>query len=210
MERKKARYKKKPNADGTPARKEKPANADRRALEFVARYLVNLNATEAYKAVFETEKKKLDDHSARTGASRLLQRDDIKQYVQEAIKERNAAFQVDAYYVVQRLHAIVETDYTEAVQYLTQDEINQIPTSVRKLIQSIDIEKTKTDYDGEYSKSVETQRYKVTFMSKDKALESLAKHTGVFIKDNIQLQKDVSKMSFTEIMKEIEGELEND
>lgn len=49
---------------------------------FVDEYLIDLNATRAYKAAYPNIK---NDHSARTLASRLLTKVDIKTYIDEQL-----------------------------------------------------------------------------------------------------------------------------
>lgn len=201
--------KKKSTARGmTMKARHKALNSEIKLREFVDRYFVAFDASEAYKAVFYAENEKVDSHTLRTSASRLLHRADVREYILEEQKKRNTELFVDQFYVIRKMLDIVEVDYTDAVRLMTQDEINQIPSAVRKLIQSIKIKKSSTEFDGDQERKYEQTTYEVTFMSKDKALEGLAKFTGVNMRDNIQLHKDVSKMSFAEIAKELEAELE--
>ena len=172
-----------------------------RVIEFVEAYLLNFNATKAYSKVFE----RLADHSATAAASEYLRTDNVQQYLQKRLKERRKELHADQNYVVRKLLDIVETDYVDSIQYLTKEQIDKIPKEVRPLIQTIKVSKNssyRTDSEGrEFSNDSKT--YEVTFMSKDKALELLGKHTGAFMKDNVQGQYDMGKMSFTDAMKSI-------
>lgn len=173
-----------------------------RAKEFVEAYLVNFNATAAYSLVFDCE----PTNACTVAASAFLRTIDVQQYLQQRLKERRDELHVDQNFVVKKLLQIVETDYVDSIQYLTKDQINQIPKSVRPLIQSIELDKSRTENtDAEGNEKIFTStRYKVTFMSKDKAIELLGKHTGAFMRDNVQLNADLGRMSFTDALKELD------
>lgn len=50
---------------------------------FCEEYLIDLNATRAYKKVYQTDK----DNSARANASKLLQKQEVKEYIEERLEE---------------------------------------------------------------------------------------------------------------------------
>ena len=166
--------------------------------KFVDEYLTDFNAGRAYQKVYSPTS---TIESCRTLASKLLTHIDIQQYLQEKLNERKAQLHVDQAFVVRKLLEITEIDYVDSIQHLTNDEINKIPPDVRKFIQSIKLIRTRNRGDNFDN---ETEKYEVTFMSKDKALELLGKHTGAFMRDNIQGQFDMGRISFTDALKELD------
>lgn len=50
---------------------------------FCEEYLIDLNATRAYKKVYQTDK----DNSARANASKLLQKPEVKEYIEQRLEE---------------------------------------------------------------------------------------------------------------------------
>ena len=166
---------------------------------FVDNYLNDFNAKRAYLEVINS---KVTPESAAALASKLLNDLNVQQYLSEKLNERKQQLHVDQSFVVRKLLEITEIDYVDSIQHLTNDQIEKIPKDVRKFIQSIKLLRTKTR--GENNFESETEKYEVTFMSKDKALELLGKHTGAFMKDNVQGQYDLGRMGFTDALRELD------
>ena len=175
--------------------------------DFVDEYLTNgYNATEAYASCCAGKSTKSRE-SCGTLGSNLLQNVKVKQYLELRIEQRKKELHVDQNYVVRKLLEIVECDVVEQTQYLTKDELDKMPKNVRKLVTSIETIKTTTKRSFKYGNETEeefNEKYKVTFMSKDKAIDSLGKHTGAFMKDNITLQGNIETKSFTDALKDID------
>ena len=175
--------------------------------DFVDEYLTNgYNGTEAYAKCYASKSTKSREVLGSL-ASRLLQNATVKHYLELRIEQRKKELHVDQNYVVRKLLEIVECDVVEQTQYLTKDELDKMPKNVRKLVTSIETIKTTTTRTFKYGNDTEkefNERYKVTFMSKDKALDSLGKHTGAFMKDNITLQGNIETKSFTDALKDID------
>lgn len=173
---------------------------------FVDEYLANgFNATQAYGKHVATQRAKPEHYHS--SASEFLRRDDTQEYLNERLEQRKKEIHVDQNYVVRKYLEIVECDYLDSTQYLTKDEIDKMPRNVRKLVVSIDTDTRTTHFrHGNYDNKREEiqEKYKVTFMNKDKALESLAKHTGTFMKDNISLQGNIETKSFTDALKDLD------
>jgi phage terminase small subunit len=173
----------------------------KRHVDFIERYLMHFNATKAYSDTYGV--KNMD--AARASASKLLASPNVQQYLQRRLAERKAELHVDTNYVVRKLTEIVEADFVDSTQYLTADQLKKIPTEIRKLIQTIEIMKTKNSShtnSGDYE--TETEKYKVTFMSKDAAINALGKHTGAFIKDNVSANINLDQMTFTDALKQLD------
>lgn len=181
--------------------KKKPLTAKASAQQkaFIDEYLTDFNAGRAYQEVYA---KTSTIESCRTRASSLLTHIDVQQYLQLKLDERKKQLHVDQSYVVRKLLDITEIDYVDSIQYLTNDQLAKIPKDVRKLIQSVKLLRTKTR--GENGFESESEKYEVTFMNKDKALELLGKHTGTFMKDNIQGQFDLGRMGFADALKDLD------
>lgn len=175
-----------------------PAKSITKKRAFVDNYLRDFNARRAYIEVYA---KNITDESAATQACTLLKEKDVQVYLTQCLEDRKAELKVDQNYVVRKLLEITEADFVDSIQYLTKDQIEKIPKDIRRLIQSIKIAKShKTDGDLD----IFTQKYEVQFMSKDKALELLGKHTGAFMKDNINANIDLGRQSFTDALKELD------
>lgn len=169
---------------------------------FVDNYLQDFNATRAY---LEEVNANVQPLSAGSLAGRLLQDTKVQEYLKQRLDERKQALHIDQSYVVRKLLEIVESDYVGTIQHVTERELEQIPANVRKLIQSIKLLKTKNLHESNgNTHETETEKYEVTFMSKDKALELLGRHTGTFAKDNVQGQYDMGRMGFTDALKTLD------
>lgn len=178
-----------------------PKKLSRKQEAFIENYLLHFNAAKAYSTVYGI----LDPAHASGSASRLLADATMQQYLQRRLAERKAELHIDVNYVVRKLTEIVEADFVDSTQYLTANQLKEIPSEIRKLIQSIEIHKTKNSQhtnSGDYE--TETEKYKVTFMSKDAALQGLGKHTGTYIKDNVSGQFNLDQMTFTDALKQLD------
>lgn len=170
--------------------------------DFVERYLLHFNATKAYMDTYGGK----NVMAAGASATRLLKDVLVKKYLDRRLAERKAEIHIDVAYVVRKLTEIVEADYLEhANTTFTAEEIKQIPKEIRKLIQSVELVKntnrTNTN-SGDYTNT--TEKYKITFMSKDAALQALGKHTGTFLKDNVSANINLDQMTFTDALKKLD------
>jgi len=174
---------------------------------FVEEYLVNgFNATDAYATHYASKRSK-SRASHNVESSKLLRKPSVQQFLADRLEQRKREIHVDQNYVVRKYLEIVECDYIGSTQYLTKDELDKMPENVRRLVTGIDSDITtttfrKNNYDDKDDEVQE--KYKVTFMCKNKALEALGKHTGTFMKDNITLQGNIESKSFTDALKEMD------
>lgn len=170
-------------------------------VDFVERYLSHFNATKAYMDTYGTT----NDVASASSASKLLRDVKVQKYLQRRLAERKAELHVDAQYVVRKLTEIVESDLVSSTAYLTANELKEMPENIRKLVQSVELVKTKnksSTNSGDYETTIE--KYKVTFMSKDNAITLLGKHTGTFIKDNVSANINLDQMTFTDALKQLD------
>lgn len=143
---------------------------------FADEYLVDLNATRAYKAAYPRVKK---DETARANGSRMLTNANVAAYVEERIQERQKRTEITQDMVLEELAAIAfarATDYAEVSQdrviikdttELTEDQIKAI-AGIKE---------------GKFG-------IEVKLNDKEKALELLGRHLGMF-KDKVELSGEV-------------------
>ena len=126
---------------------------------FCEEYLIDLNATRAYKAVYKNCKK---DESARVNGSKLLTNTNIKAYIDEKLDE---------------IHSKNTADAREVIEYLT---------SVMRGKSEAEIVVVEGTGDG-YSKAVKVNKAPDE-KEKLKAAELLGKRFGLFIDKQRNIQ----------------------
>lgn len=164
---------------------------------FADEYLIDLNATRAYKAAYKNVKK---DETAAANGSRLLRNAKVKNYIDEKMKEREKRTEVTQDKVVKELAAIAfnkGSDYAQIVEepiiinggYVrdpdtgslkTQERIKVTPTNKLTKDQQKAIAGIKEGRNG-----VEVNTY-----DKVRALELLGKHLGMF-KDRVEVSGEL-------------------
>lgn len=151
---------------------------------FVNEYLKDLNATRAYKTAYKNIK---SEETARVNGSKLLTNTNVAEEIQKRMDERAKRTEITQDKVLKEIAKLAFTDITSIVS----------------------VKKFKTER-GEYSKVIikdfseltEEQRtcisgvketklgIEVSFCSKERALELLGRHLGMF-NDKIQLSGEV-------------------
>lgn len=149
---------------------------------FCDEYLIDLNATRAYKVAYPNTKK---EETASSNGSRMLRNDKVQKYISEKIKEREKRTEVTQDRVINELAKIAFMDirklYTENGKL---KNIADIDSDTAGAISSLE---TLEEYDGygdDREKIGDTQ--KVKLLDKTKALELLGRHLGMF-KDKIEV-----------------------
>ena len=168
---------------------------------FCEEYLIDWNATRAYKSIYGTK----SEAAASTRSSKLVRKANVQAYIAKRVEERNLELRVDQAYVINKAKEIVECDYTGVV-VMTEREIDELPEATRKLIQSVKIKKrttSRTNNNNNFDEETEELTYMVTFMSKDKAHECLAKHTNAYAKDN-ESSLNLNIKGFAAVVAELE------
>ena len=143
---------------------------------FCDEYLIDLNATRAYKVAYPKIKK---DHTATVNGNRLLTFADIKKYISDKIKEREKRTEVTQDRVIQELAKIAFVDIRE----LYNDSgglknIKDIDENTAGAINSLETLEEYAGYGDDREKIGDTK--KVKLIDKTKALELLGKHLGMF------------------------------
>lgn len=149
---------------------------------FCDEYLIDLNATRAYKAAYPTVKK---DETAAAAAVRLLRNVKVQEYVDERQRERQERTEVTQDQVVRELAAVAFADLSGIVSLVGGRVIirdtGELTEDQRKAIAGIK----------------ETQAgIEIKMNDKLKALELLGRHLGMF-KDKVEvsgLEAEQSKL----------------
>ena len=159
---------------------------------FADEYLIDLNATRAYKVAYPSVKK---DEVAAAAAARLLRNVKVAAYIQERMQERQKRTEITQDRVLQELAAIAfakATDYAEikneCVRIKDTAELDE--QQVRALA---GIEEGKFGI-------------KVKLNDKEKALELLGRHLGMF-KDKLEVSGlEEEKKKLGDILEQLRGD----
>lgn len=170
---------------------------------FCNEYLIDLNATRAYKVAYSRCKK---DETANVNGSKLLRNAKVQKYIEEKMKEREQRTEITQDMVIKELAKIAFLDirklYTENGQL---KNIADIDSETAGAISSLE---TLEEYDGygeDREKIGDTQ--KVKLLDKTKALELLGRHLGIFndkINVNIK-EKEEKKNAISDILNQMKS-----
>ena len=162
---------------------------------FCDEYLIDLNATRAYKVAYPNCKK---DETARANSSRLLTIANIKEYITEKQEQIQKRTEVTQDMVINELAKIAFID----IRNLYDDKgnlkhIKDIDINVAGAISSLETLEEYSGYGENREKIGDTQ--KVKLLDKTKALELLGKHLGMFKDTNININTN-----YEEYLKRVE------
>lgn len=170
---------------------------------FCDEYLIDLNATRAYKVAYPKVKK---DHTATVNGNRLLTIADIQEYITEKIKEREQRTEVTQDMVIKELAKIAFLDIRKL--YTENGQLKNIADIDNETAGAISSLETLEEYDGygeDREKIGNTQ--KVKLLDKTKALELLGRHLGIFndkIDVNIK-EKEEKKNAISDILNQMQS-----
>ena len=186
--RKKAKRKHKATKKKSPAKfptaktikKPKKDDLTPQRLCFCNEYLVDFNATKA------AERAKYSKKTARSQGQRLLTNVDIQKKLRELIQQQTVRTQIAADKVIKEAGRVALADIGPAFNKNgTFKDIHDIPKDLRCAISGIEVIETFT---GTGKNQVWTGYVKkIKFWSKDKQIEVLMKHLGLFREDNKQV-----------------------
>lgn len=143
---------------------------------FCHEYIVDLNATQA--AIRAGYSKK----TANEQGSRLLANVKVQQYVYKINQERIKRVEIDADFVLKEHHNLANTDIADlfSKEDGTLLNIHDVPVTIRKAIQSFEVEETHI-HDSETGEVEKTTKLaKIKLWSKDKNLENLGRHLKLY------------------------------
>lgn len=168
--------------------------------KFCDEYLIDLNATRAYKTAYLNCK---SDLTARTNSSRLLTNANIQNYIQKKMEDREKRTKITQDMVIQELAKIAFLDISKL--YDKNGNLKNIQNIDKNTVKAISSLETLEEYGGygENRKKIgDTQ--KVKMLDKTKALELLGRHLGIF---NDKINANINgKVSIEEYLKKVEGD----
>lgn len=137
---------------------------------FADEYLIDLNATRAYKVAYPNVKK---DETAASAAARLLRNVNVQEYIDKRMKDREKRTEVTQDRVVQELASIAFAKVTDYVGIRSNGTT------------SIVVMKSTDDLTDDQVRAIAgikegTNGIEIKLNDKEKALELLGRHLGMF------------------------------
>lgn len=158
---------------------------------FADEYLIDLNATRAYKVAYPSVKK---DETAAQAGSRMLRNVKVAAYIQERMEERQKRTEITQDRVLQELAAIAfakATDYAEI-----KNECVRIRDTAE--LDEQQIRALAGIEEGKFG-------IKVKLNDKEKSLELLGRHLGMF-KDKVEVSGlEDEKKKLGDILEQLRG-----
>lgn len=154
---------------------------------FCDEYLIDLNATRAYKVAYSRCKK---DETANVNGSKLLRNTKVQEYISERMKKREKRTEITQDMVIKELVKIAFLDIRKL--YTENGQLKNVADIDSETVGAISSLETLEEYDGygdNREKIGDTQ--KVKLLDKTKALELLGKHLGMFSDVNVNMKNAV-------------------
>lgn len=162
---------------------------------FANEYLIDLNATRAYKAAYKSCKK---DETAAANGSRMLRNDKVAEYVQQRMNDRSKRTEITQDWVLEELRKIASVNGSDFARVVIKNGISKvemIPTDELPEEKKAAIAAIK---EGKFGISVEAY-------NRMQALELIGRHLGMF-KDKVELSSmDEEKSKLDSILKQMCG-----
>jgi phage terminase small subunit len=163
---------------------------------FADEYLIDLNATRAYKVAYPRVKK---DETARANSSRMLTNANVAVYVEKRMKDREKRTEITQDMVLKELAKIGFADVTDFV------------TIENKGILRVVQVKTTDDMPGDKLGAIAgikegANGIEIKLNDKGKALELIGRHLGMF-KDKLEVSGtlETEKTKLDDLLKQIHG-----
>lgn len=158
---------------------------------FADEYLIDLNATRAYKVAYPSVK---NDETAASAAARLLRNVKVVAYIQERMQERQKRTEITQDRVLQELAAIA---FAKATDYAEVKDRKVIIKDTKKLDEQ-QIRAISGIKEGKFG-------IEVKLGDKEKALELLGRHLGMF-KDKLEVSGlEEEKKKLEDILEQLRG-----
>lgn len=172
---------------------------------FCDEYLIDLNATRAYKVAYPSCKK---DETARANGSRLLTNANVQAYIEEAKKEREERTKITQDMVLKELAKIAFFNPKNIFnENNTLKDVIDLDDDIASVITSVETFEEFDGYGDDREKIGNTTKVKLA--DKMKALEMIGRHLGMF-KDKVEVdvkEKQEKKNNIADIfsqMKEVD------
>lgn len=150
---------------------------------FCDEYLIDLNATRAYKAAYPSVKR---EETAASAAARMLRNVKVAEHIRERMEDRQKRTEITQDRVLRELAAIAFADVTDIVSYNGSNVVikptEELPRETRKIISGIK--------EGQFGTEVKTY-------DRIRALELLGKHLGMFEprKDDLDREEQQARIA---------------
>lgn len=156
---------------------------------FVNEYLIDLNATRAYKAAYKSCKK---DETAAVNGNRMLRNAKVKEYINKRMKDREKRTEITQDKVLEEIAKIAFANGTDFAKVVTKSFMKPVldkegnPTGEEKEVFYKDVEIEDTENIPEDKRkaisAIKQTKFGISIESCDKvrALELLGKHLGIF------------------------------
>ena len=173
---------------------------------FCDEYLIDLNATRAYKVAYPNVTK---DQTAAQSGSRLLRNVKVKAYIDEKMAEREKRTEITQDKVLKELAKIGFADLKDYLEYKTaltvigHNEDGDPVIDYQQIINVLDSKEVDTSVIQEVSIGKDGT-FKFKLYDKQKALVDIGKHLGMFT-EKMDLNVGSSE-KFSDILKQLGGE----
>lgn len=179
---------------------------------FADEYLVDLNATRAYKAAYPSCKK---EETINAAASRMLRNVKVKEHIDKRMKDREKRTEVTQDKVLKELAKIGFADIKDYLEYKTaktvveHDENGEPVIDYQQIVNVIDSKEVDTSVIQEVSIGKDGT-FKFKLYDKQKALVDIGKHLGMFtdkveVKGNLNVNNPFEGLTTEQLLK-IAGE----
>lgn len=163
---------------------------------FCDEYLIDLNATRAYKVAYKRCKK---DETANVNGSKLLRNTKVKEYILQKQAEIQKRTEITQDRVLKELAKIAFGDIRKL--YTDNGVLRNIVDLEDDIAGAISGVETFEEYEGRGAeREYIGDTKKVKMLDKTKALELLGKHLGMFKETNININTN-----YEEYLKRVEG-----
>lgn len=151
-------------------------------------YFVNgFNGVKAYQKIYPDSSYQTADSNFRS----ILEITRIQEYIQEKHNEARTALRTSHLELLREIENWAYSDITETLT-LNSDQIKELPPEIRRLITRYKRNvRHITDNEGNVVEKIET--VELWFVSKEKAMEMIHKHTGFYAIDNYQKNQPLSR-----------------
>ena len=170
---------------------------------FCDEYLIDLNATRAYKVAYSRCKK---DETANVNGSKLLRNTKVQEYISRKQKQIEKRTEVTQDMVIKELAKIAFLDIRKL--YTDNGQLKNVADLDSDTAGAISSLETLEEYDGygdDREKIGDTQ--KVKLLDKTKALELLGRHLGIF-NDKLDVnvkEKEEKKNAISDILNQMQS-----
>ena len=160
---------------------------------FADEYLIDLNATQAYKVAYPRVK---NDEVAAAAAARLLRNVKVAGYIKKRMQDRQKRTEITQDMVIQELAAIAFTRVTDFARIVN----NRVILTNTKDLSENQVKAIAGIKEGKFGAEVK-------FNDKEKALELLGRHLGMF-KDKVEVSGslEAEKSKLDALLKQIRGD----